>query len=184
MRVRNHGKYTHMRKNNPRGIGTCDYSGFMVLHRSMKDQLQYRGQGLVKTGYRVDPRFYDDPNPQDLTPLIKPDPVPLRNARPDSVVEVIIPQVLELDVSGGTDVLLTATQAANINFIFKGVLTGNIIIFVPGSFNTFFATDITTGLFNISMQIANNSASQVNLIRNQTIFITNDGYTLSINHPN
>lgn len=180
MRVRNHGKYTRMNAKNPRGIARCDYSGLMVAHASLKDQYQYRGTGLVKTGYLVYPKFLDEPNPQDLIPLIKVDPVPLRQPRPDNVVDVPTLQILELDVSGNVNITLTNTQASNTSFIFKGVLTGDVIIFVPGSFNDFFVTNIATGGFSLSMQIANNSTSIVPLTPNQTMLLCNDGYTLHV----
>lgn len=202
MQVRNHGKYTQMRKNNPRGIGRCDYSGLMVAHHKMKNQYQYRGQGLVNTGFMVYEKFLDKPNPQDLTPLIKMDPIPLNNARPDNIVDVIPDVTLELDVSGNTNITLTQDQILNSNFVFRGVLTGNVTIFfagattiVPppgtgggtfqgGSFIGFFAFNQTTGPFSLTMQIYNNSSSNVVLIRNQAMLLCNDGYTIHIINPN
>jgi hypothetical protein len=182
MRVRNHGKYTKMSKDNPRAIGRCDYSGLLVSHAGMKDQYQYRGQGLVKTGYRVYSKFLDVPNPQDLSPLIKADPVPIQNARPDNIVEVFVSQTLEVDVSGGSNIDLTQfTQFTD--FVFKGVLTDDIVIFVTGTFNDFFTHNITTGGFNLFMQIQNNSASKIQLL-NRKMLICNDGYTLHIINSN
>lgn len=83
MRVRNHGKYTKMRKDNPRAYGLCDYSGMDVRHMDMVRQMEYRGSGLVWTGFYVNSRFADIPNPQNLSPLIRLDPVPVNNPRPD-----------------------------------------------------------------------------------------------------
>lgn len=183
MKVRNHGKYTKMNMNSPRAIGRCDYSGLMVQQLSMKDQLQYRGTGLVKTGFRVNPKFYDQPNPQDLTTLIKLDPVPILNARPDNEIDAPQPQLLILDVSGNSNITLTLDQFSNTNFIFQGILTGNIIIFVPSTFNNFFVENITTGSFALSMQISNNTSSLLNLPLNQQILICNDCYNLKIIHP-
>lgn len=180
MQVRNHGKYTKMLKNNPRAIGRCDYSGLMVQQLSMKDQYQYAGQGLVKTGYRVSPKFYDQPNPQNLTPLIKLDPVPIIQARPDNEIDAVQPQVLFLDISGNSNIVLTLDQFRNSRFIFTGALTGNVIVFVPGTFNDFFVENRTTGGFTLFMQISNNSASIVTLIPNTTMLICCDGYTLHI----
>lgn len=192
MKVRNHGKYTHMRKNNPRGIGRCDYSGLMVLHATMKDQYQYRGQGLVKTGYLVDPKFLDEPNPQDLTPLIKADPVPFPNARPDNEVDVIAPQIITIDISGNVNYALTEEESTFNHLYFKGILTGDVIIFVSAntsplftpSLYELFVNNITTGGHNLYMQIANNSASKILLIPNQTMLVCNDGYTLLNIKPN
>lgn len=192
MRVRNHGKYTHMSKSNPRGIARCDYSGFMVKHATMKEQCQYRGQGLVNTGYLVDPKFWDKPNPQDLIPLIKADPVPFLKARPDNYVEVIPDQTITIDVSGNSNYPLSEQEATNINFFFVGVLTGDVTVFIspnnsylfkPSVFELF-VTNNTTGLFNLYMQITNNSASKTLLMPNQTMLLCNDGYTLRIINPN
>ena len=183
MRVRNHGKYTKMNMKDPRGIGTCDYSGLMVQQAQMVDQYVYRGQGLVKTGYRVNPKFYDQPNAQDLTPLIKLDPVPIINARPDSQVDTIQPQILILNVGGSSDVTLTETQFSNINFIFNGSLSGDVIISVPATFNDFFVCDQTTGPYTLSMQIINNYATRIVLVRDVQMLISNDSMSLKIIHP-
>ncbi len=184
MQTRNHGKYTRMRKNSPRAIARCDYSGLMVQEAGLKDQMQYRGQGLVKTGYRVYAKFYDNPNAQDLTPLIKADPIPIINARPDNVVDAFVPQLLVLDVSGNVNVTLTLAQFSNINFIFKGVLTGDVTIFVPATFNDFFVDNITTGPFTLFMQITNNSNTLITLPRTLNTLINNDSFILKIIHPN
>jgi len=206
MQARNHGKYTNMRKNSPRGIARCDYSGLMVAHHKLKAQYQYRGQGLVNTGYLVYPKFLDVPNAQDLTPLIKADPVPLINPRPDNIVDVVPDVTLELDVSGNTNVTLSAEQITNTNFIFTGTLTGNVIVFlgetsipsippIPrvlnfGSLINFFAINKTLGNFTLSMQITGTSASalgfppsNVVILRNQTMLLCNDGYTIHIINP-
>ena len=88
MRVRNHGKYTQMMKSSPLAIGRCDYSGLMVQHAKMIRQMEYRGNGLVWTGYLVNPKFADKPNPQNLVPYIKLDPVPISNARPNNEIDI------------------------------------------------------------------------------------------------
>lgn len=168
---------------NPFGIGTCDYSGLMVQQALMKDQMAYRGQGLVKTGYRVNPKFYDQPNAQDLTPLIRVDPRPLLNARPDSQIDTIQPQVLILDVSSG-NVTLTLEQFSNINQFYTGTLTSDVIISVPATFNNFFVTDQTTGPFTLSMQIINDFEAKLPIPRNQKTLICNDSMSLKIIHPN
>lgn len=162
MRVRNHGKYTKMLKNSPRGIGRCDYSGLMVRHSDLRKQMEYRGRGLVWTGYLVHSKFLDTPNPQNLIPLIKLDPVPIPDARPDNQVDAQTTEatsvgVLTLDVGGNVDITLTETQFDNGAFNFVGELTGNITIFVPNTYNQFYANNLTTGAFTLSMQIINNS---------------------------
>lgn len=163
MQVRNHGKYTKMNKNSPRGIARCDFSGLMVRHADLVRQMAYRGTGLVWTGYMVHPKFSDDPNPQNLTPRIKLDPVPIPSARPDSQIDsqttlASSVGVLNLDVSGNADITLTFDQFDNGEFNFTGILTGNIILFVPNTYNQFYANNLTTGAFTLSMQITGNVA--------------------------
>ena len=158
MQVRNHGKYTKMNKNSPRAIGTCQGSGLMARLSDIVIQKEYRGRGLVSTGKRIYKKFLDDPNPQNLTPRIKLDPVPVPNARPDNQIEAqgtlaTSVGVLSLDVSGNSNITLTTEQFDNGEFNFTGVLTGNIIIYVPNTYNQFFANNLTTGGFILSMQI-------------------------------
>lgn len=161
MRTSYHGKYTKMHKNSPRAIARCDYSGFMVRHSDLARQMQYRGTGLVWTGFLVHKKFLDVPNQQDLTPLIKLDPVPIPNARPDNQVDAETTLatsvgVITLDVSGNNNITLTNEQFNNGVLNFKGVLTGNIIIYVPNTYNQFYANNITTGAFTLSMQLVGN----------------------------
>lgn len=163
MRVRNHGKYTHMYKNSPRGIARCDYSGLMTRHSNLVRQMEYRGTGLVWTGYMVNSKFTDVPNAQNLTPLIKLDPVPIVNARPDSQIDAQTTLaetvgVITIDVSGIFNVTLTAEQFNNGSFNFIGVLGADIIVYVPNTYNQFFANNLTTGGFTLSMQIEGNSS--------------------------
>jgi hypothetical protein len=162
MRVRNHGKYTNMRRNNPRAIARCDYSGLMVQHSNMIRQMEYRGQGLVWTGYLVNPKFADQPNPQNLTPRVKLDPVPIPNARPDNIIDAqntlaTSVGVLTLDVSGNSNVTLTVEPfSTNGSFNFRGVLTGNIVVYVPNLLSQFYANNFTTGGFTLGMQLIGN----------------------------
>lgn len=161
MRVRNHGKYTHMRKSDPRAIARCDYSGLMVAHSSLQRQMEYRGNGLVWTGYLVCSKFLDVPNPQNLVPRIKLDPVPIVTARPDNVVDAQTTLadsvgVLNLQVGGNINITLTSVQFDNGVLNFLGVLTGDIIIYVPNTYNQFYANNLTTGGHTLSMQIAGN----------------------------
>jgi len=167
----------------PRGIGRCDYSGLMVQQEMMRDQMVYRGRGLVKTGYRVNPKFYDKPNAQDLIPLIRLDPPPLLKARPDNEIDTIQPQILILDVSSG-DVTLTQQQFSNINFVFNGDLSGNVIVSVPATFNDFFVFNQTTGGFNLSLQIVNNYATNIIIPNNNKVLVCNDSMSLKIITPN
>lgn len=183
--VRNHGKYTHMQRKNPRGIGRCDYSGLMVRQETMVAQMQYAGTGLFQTGLRVNPKFQDTPNPQNLTPLILLDPPPLVNARPDSQIDVPNPQTLDLDISGSGNLLLTEEQFSNNTFIWRGSLTGDRTILIPGTFNDFISYNLTTGPHSLFMQINNISTSTITLTPIIKMLIACDGYGhLLILHPN
>lgn len=177
MRVRNHGKYTKMRKNNPLAIARCDYSGLMVQHASLQRQMQYRGSGLVWTGYYVYTKFLDEPNPQNLTPLIYVDPKPILNARPDNQVDTPQIQLLELDVSGGSNITLTLQQFSNTYFVFTGNLTADVTIIVPGTFNEFYVTNKTKN-FKLKMQIIDKNDTVIDLPRIGNPFIVNDCFTL------
>lgn len=162
MRTKYHGKYTNMDKNNPRAIARCDYSGLMVQHSKMIKQMEYRGQGLVWTGYYVNPKFADNPNPQNLTPRIKLDPVPIPNARPDNIIDAqntlaTSVGVLDVDVSGDSNVTLTVDQFSNNgSFNFRGELTGDIVVYVPNLFSQFYANNLTIGPFTLGMQLIGN----------------------------
>lgn len=157
-----------MLKNNPRGIARCDYSGLMTRHSDLVRQMQYRGTGLVWTGYFVNPKFADKPNAQDLIPLIRLDPVPLNDSRPDSVIDAqttiaTSTGAISIDVNGSANVTLTNSQFDNGSIAFTGVLTGNIIVFVPATYNQFYANNLTTGAFTLGMQIIGNPNFTLNI---------------------
>jgi len=190
MKVRNHGKYTKMRLKDPRGIARCDYSGLMVRHADLKKQMQYRGIGLVWTGLMVAPQFEDLPNAQELIPLIKLDPVPLNNPRPDSQIDAQ-PTIgsstgeISIDVSISDNRSLTLSQFDNgiINFI--GDLIERIIIILPASYNQFYANNKTNGGFDIGLQIIGNpnftlNVSPVNSINGQGPMVVNTSLNLQI----
>ena len=158
-----------MSKKSPRAIARCDYSGLMVRHGNLVKQMQYRGQGLVFTGFLVNPKFADKPNAQELTPRVKLDPVPILFPRPDNLVNqqttlATSVGVLNLDVGGNANITLTPEQFNNGSFNFTGVLTGDIVIFVPNVFNQFYANNLTTGAFSLSMQLIGNNVADALVI--------------------
>lgn len=156
----------------------------MVQHSELERQMDYRGTGLVWTGFYVYKKFVDEPNPQNLTPLIRLDPVPIPNARPDNEVDTLTPQVLELDVSGSTNVSLTNEQFSNITLIFTGILTGDVTIIVPSTFNEFYVSNQTTGAFTLSMQISTLLQTLIVLPPTPALpLIVNDCFTLKFVHP-
>lgn len=159
MRTRYHGKYTNVSRRNPDAIGQCDYSGFMVQHSKLIKQMEYRGTGLVWTGYLVYPKFATVPNPQNLTPKVKVDPKPILNARPSNIIGAMTTLetsvgVLTVDVSGGVNITLTVDQFANNgSFNFVGTLTADIFVYVPNLIRDFYANNYTEGGFTLKMQL-------------------------------
>jgi hypothetical protein len=190
MRVRNHGKYTKMRLRDPRGIARCDYSGLMVRHADLKKQMQYRGTGLVWTGFLVAPQFSDIPNAQELIPIIRLDPVPLQNPRPDSQVDAqptIASSTGEISIDVGIvdNRTLTLDQFDNGIINFTGNLIENIIVILPASYNQFYANNRTNGGFDIGLQIVGNSNFTLNIppidpIINQGPMVVNTSLNLQI----
>jgi len=75
-------KYLRINSQNPRAWAECDYSGVICMHDDLRFQMEYAGKGLINTGYMVHYRFLDQPNPQNLAPPIKNDPIPVKNPRP------------------------------------------------------------------------------------------------------
>lgn len=69
----------------PQGLAICDGCGFMVQHAELREKKDYRG-GTVPVGLSlyVCGSCDDVPQPYYKRLLLKPDPVPLRNPRPDS----------------------------------------------------------------------------------------------------
>lgn len=178
MRVRAHGKYAKQRKDSPRAIATCDYSGLIVRHADLVKQYEYRGRGLVWTGFWVHPKFLDKPNPQNLTPLIKMDPVPILFPRPDNIIDAqttIATSIgeISIDVSGSSNITLTQEQYNNGKFNFFGAISANIIIYIPNVFNQFYANNTTTGAFTIYMLPEGSVAPGVLLPRDTNILIAN-----------
>ena len=81
--LRQKGKYTKIDRNNPLAVARCDYSGFLCRHSDLIKQMEYRGKALVWTGFWVNKVFADKPNPQNITPVLLPDPYPIYSPRPD-----------------------------------------------------------------------------------------------------
>lgn len=167
MNVNAHGKYTRTNRRIPAAIATCDYSGMIVQHSDLVMQRDYNAKGLYDKNLWVHPKFADRPNPQFLTPRIKIDPAPLKNARPDRYVGsqttlATTVGVLNLDVGGNTDVTMSNDDYVNNgSFNFTGELTGNVVIYVPAIAKQFYANNMTTGAFTLGMQIIANSMPPV-----------------------
>lgn len=78
---------------NPRAAGVCDRCGFVYSHSDLQWEREWRGVAILKTGFLVCGRCLDRPNEQLKSRLMPPDPVPIRNPRPEL-------HVYPFDVSG------------------------------------------------------------------------------------
>lgn len=68
----------------PRAIAICDGCGFLVQHSHLRMKKEYRGGSVpVPTGLMVCASCDDVPQPYFRRLLLRPDPVPVRNPRPD-----------------------------------------------------------------------------------------------------
>lgn len=77
-----HGKYVSIDIDNPEAVGICDYTGIVFNRKDLIRQMEWRGEGLVWTGFYVGRPFQDQPNEQLRTPILPPDPVPVIEPRP------------------------------------------------------------------------------------------------------
>lgn len=84
-RGRKHRTQPKFDAKSPQGLGICDGCGFLVQHAHLREKKDYRG-GTVPVGLSlyVCASCDDVPQPYYKRLLLKPDPVPLRNPRPDS----------------------------------------------------------------------------------------------------
>jgi hypothetical protein len=78
---RYHGHAT-VDPSNPSAFGACDRCGFLYNLKDLVPEVQYNGTGLYRTGFLVCQRTcLDVPNPQQLSPILPPDPLPVLNPR-------------------------------------------------------------------------------------------------------
>lgn len=68
---------------------------------------------------------------------------------------------LEVDVTGSTDVTITATQAEYLYHELSGILTGSIDYIVPDAGSFFIIENITTGSFTITIATSNGGTGVV-----------------------
>lgn len=68
----------------PTGFAICDGCGLPTPHTELRQNMEYRGgMDPEPTGFRVCARCEDVPNAYFQKQLLRPDPVPLKDARPD-----------------------------------------------------------------------------------------------------
>ena len=76
------GKYVNIDFYNSEALGVCDYSGFIFNRKDLVRQMEWRGDRLCWTGFYVGKPFADQPNAQLKPPILKPDPLPVKEPRP------------------------------------------------------------------------------------------------------
>jgi hypothetical protein len=77
---RYHGR-AEVDPSNPRAFGVCDRCGFLYNLVNLMFQYRFAGTATVNTNFRVCSRCLDPLNPQSMTRLLPPDPMPVLNAR-------------------------------------------------------------------------------------------------------
>lgn len=70
---------------NPRAWGICDRCGLLYNHKDLRWQFDYRGIKLANLRTLVCEECLDEPQPQLKPRIIGPDPLPILNARPETV---------------------------------------------------------------------------------------------------
>ena len=74
----------HTNPRNPRALALCDGCKFLTYRDQLTMQMDYRGTPApVPLGYLVCPRCLDVPNAQGAPAILRVDPVPVLNPRPD-----------------------------------------------------------------------------------------------------
>lgn len=101
VRPRRHGRRKRLRPGwtqNPVGFAICDRCGLPCMHDDLRPDMQYRGgMAPVATGLMVCGKCEDVPNAYFQKQVLRPDPVPLKNPRPDDNGEQ--PGILALETS-------------------------------------------------------------------------------------
>lgn len=181
MRLKAKGRYTRMSKSNPLGIGRCDYSGLMVAHRDLCKQMAYSGKGLYWTGLWVYKKFLDDPNPQNMAPKLRADPVPLKHARPDKMVAPEHPNPLVVNTDALTSYTVNFGTASFNPFMLQGTPLANpFLFFFPVVVGNWTLVNGTPSPLQVSLILPsgpNNPTFSVPSNETQTFY--GDGQTLS-----
>ncbi len=81
---RKHRTRPRFSASDPQALAICDGCGFLVQHNHLREQKDYRGGSTpVGLGTWVCASCQDMPQPYFSRQLLRPDPVPVRNPRPD-----------------------------------------------------------------------------------------------------
>jgi hypothetical protein len=76
------GRYGALNCDHPQAAGVCDRGGEVRKHCEMMKEMQWAGRDLIWNGMLCCAEHIDKPHPQDQQYVLRPDPVPIKNARP------------------------------------------------------------------------------------------------------
>jgi hypothetical protein len=76
-------KYGWINRNDPQAAGRCDRGGEIRKRSELHPEMIWAGNRLQHNGFWVCEKHMDPPHPQDKTIILKPDPIPVRDPRPD-----------------------------------------------------------------------------------------------------
>ena len=96
---RPHGRRALVDPENPRAFGVCDRCGQWVNHINLQWQFDWRGNNLANLRILVCDTCLDVPQDQLRPIVIGPDPLPIKNARPE---QFYIDEVDERATQGGS----------------------------------------------------------------------------------
>lgn len=160
-------------------VGRCDASFQIVKHKDLAKQYEYAGKGLVDTGMMVYKKLLDKPNPQNLAPKIKIDPMPVRRARPDPFYNNPQPMEFYLEIKDLPEYILTLNEFQNVKFIFFGDMTQDVVIKVPATFNIFSTINNTLGTqYKLTIMLVNAFNNVYELYRNKIQYFNCTGNEL------
>src|SRR5262245_58738639 len=81
--MRRHPRGARVDVNNLQAWGTCDACGFIYNLINLKEREDWRGTRTNQRGYFVCDKCLDEPQRQLGTIILPPDPVSVKNARPE-----------------------------------------------------------------------------------------------------
>jgi hypothetical protein len=100
------GRYGRISRRHPEAYGICDRGGEARKLHELLPEMEWRGGQLVPNGWRVCRHHMDLPNPQlGGEQVIRPDPVPVHDPRPDPDPPIIYLTVLTDPHGSGSPML-------------------------------------------------------------------------------
>jgi hypothetical protein len=122
---------------NPSAWAVCDRCGFRYLHSDLSFQFEWAGVGLRNKRVLVcRRRCLDIPNPQLRSYSPPPDPIPIRDPRPDQSYQGLAPNIVYTIASSGLQPVLDGFGNPVLdgygNFVSDGHDVGNAQLIGPG----------------------------------------------------